>query len=60
MSQEQVGLKGGIDPTYISHLEKGKANPTLSTLERLAKGLGVHSADILNMARIFAMERGET
>jgi transcriptional regulator with XRE-family HTH domain len=58
MSQEEVSEKSGIHPTYISRLEKGKGNPTLRTLESLAKGLGVESADILNLAEVFAKERG--
>lgn len=59
MSQEEVSEKSGIHPTYISHLEKGKANPTLGTLERHAKGLDVEIADILNLARFFAREGNE-
>jgi transcriptional regulator with XRE-family HTH domain len=59
MSQEQVALKSGISSSYISNLERGKINPTLSLLERHAKGLGVHSADILSLAKIYATRRGE-
>lgn len=58
MSQEDVSEKSGIHPTYISHLERGRGNPTLDMLERLGEGLGVDSADILNQARIFARRRG--
>lgn len=57
MSQDQISEKSGIHPTYISNLERGKGNPTLKTLESLAQGLDVETADILNLAKVFARER---
>ena len=39
LSQEKLAARCGFDRTYISMLERGKRNPSLLNLERLAKGL---------------------
>lgn len=42
LSLGQVGLRGGIDRTYISRIESGKvANPSHDTLAKVARGLGL-------------------
>jgi transcriptional regulator with XRE-family HTH domain len=46
MSQGDVCRFLGVDRGYISNLEAGKRNPTLSTIKRVADALGV-SVDIL-------------
>jgi transcriptional regulator with XRE-family HTH domain len=41
MSQEALGLIAGIHPTWISHLESGRVNPTWGNIRRIAAGLKV-------------------
>lgn len=41
MTQKQLSEVTGIYQTDISKIERGKANPSLTTLNRLANGLGV-------------------
>lgn len=41
LSQEALGLAVDLHPTWISHLESGRVNPTWSNARRLAKGLKV-------------------
>jgi len=41
-SQEQLAFECDLDRTYISGVERGVRNPTLSILERVAKALGVN------------------
>lgn len=41
ISQEDLADRASIDRTYISSLERGKCNPTVLIVERLAKALGV-------------------
>ena len=40
MSQKQLSALTGIDQSDISKIERGIANPSVSTLERIAKALG--------------------
>jgi transcriptional regulator with XRE-family HTH domain len=53
LSQEEVALKGGIHPTHVSLLEKGRGNPTQKTVEGLARGIGVSPSRITSLAEAF-------
>ncbi len=39
LTQEALAKKAGISRTYIARLELGQQDPTLGTLEKLAKAL---------------------
>lgn len=41
VSQEHLALDSGIHPAYISKLERGEKCPTIDTLYRLSKALGI-------------------
>jgi transcriptional regulator with XRE-family HTH domain len=41
LSQEALGLRADIHPTWISHIESGRVNPTWGNVRRIAKGLQV-------------------
>ena len=41
MTQKELSDKTGIDQANISKIERGTANPSLSTLKRLAEGVGM-------------------
>lgn len=47
LSQEELGFEAGIDRTYVSGVERGVRNPTITVLDRLAKGLKVDPAILL-------------
>jgi len=47
MTQGDVCRKLGVDRAYISNVESGNKNPTLSTITKLAKALGVSVNDLL-------------
>jgi ribosome-binding protein aMBF1 (putative translation factor) len=40
LTQQQLSAKTGIDQAILSRIENGKANPSILTLQKLAKGLG--------------------
>lgn len=48
LTQEALAHAAGIDRTYVSMLENGKASPTLETLFRLCEALGVSAAGIVS------------
>ena len=41
MTQRELSVRTGISQGDISKLERGYANPSISTLQRLARGLGM-------------------
>jgi transcriptional regulator with XRE-family HTH domain len=41
LSQERLGLQSEIHPTWISHIESGRVNPTWGNVRRIAAGLHV-------------------
>src|ERR1700748_2887326 len=47
LSQRQLATRMNVPRTYISKIENGKAMPTLSSLERLAKALQVDISTLL-------------
>lgn len=48
LSQEQFAFDAGIHRTYISDLERGTRNPTITVVERLAKCLDVTMGALLD------------
>lgn len=48
LSQEQFALEHDIDRTYISGIERGVRNPTVTVVEKIAKALGVSIGELLD------------
>jgi transcriptional regulator with XRE-family HTH domain len=51
LSQRQLAGRMQVPRTYISKIENGKAIPTLGSLERLARALGVDVRQLVRDAR---------
>lgn len=51
LSQGQVGLRTGLNPSYVSRLESGKVNPTMRTLTAIAEALGLQVSDLIGSPR---------
>jgi len=49
LSQEQLAERAGISPKNISELENGRGNPTLSSLEGLARALSISMAELFDL-----------
>ena len=47
MSQGDLATALSVDRAYISNIENGNKNPTLSTITKLAKALGVSVDELL-------------
>lgn len=47
LTQEQVALEAKIDLTYMGGIERGKRNPSLLVLVRIAEAVGVHPSELL-------------
>jgi len=46
-SQEDFADRAGIHRTYVSDIERGRRNPTITVVEKLAAPLGVSAGELL-------------
>ena len=51
LSQEELADLAGIHQTYLSGVERGKRNPTVSVLQRIAEALGSDIEDLVQRRR---------
>lgn len=47
-SQEKFAFEADIHRTYVSDIERGARNPTITIVEKLATSLGTTAAELLN------------
>jgi transcriptional regulator with XRE-family HTH domain len=47
LSQGDLSKKLNVNRAYISNIENGRMNPTLSTLEKIAGALEISSSELL-------------
>jgi transcriptional regulator with XRE-family HTH domain len=59
LSQESLGHRAEIHPTWISHIESGRINPTWGNVRRIAKGLGVPLSKLAALAEDLERKLGE-
>lgn len=50
ISQEALAEKMGVDRAFVSSMERGRSNVTLTTLWQVADALGAASAELLDEA----------
>ena len=48
LTQEEMADKCDLHWTYIDGLERGERNPTLTTMQKVAEGLGVGLTELLS------------
>jgi transcriptional regulator with XRE-family HTH domain len=48
LTQEELAFEAEIDLTYMGGIERGKRNPSLLVMARIAKALSVPLAKLLN------------
>jgi transcriptional regulator with XRE-family HTH domain len=46
MTQEELSRKSGVSRSYISKIERGEREPTISVICKLANALGVKPEDL--------------
>lgn len=50
LSQESLAAAADLHPTWISHLESGRKNPTWATVGRIAGALGMPVSELAAIA----------
>jgi transcriptional regulator with XRE-family HTH domain len=51
LSQEMLAVDAGIDRTYVSRLERGLENPTVTVLEKLARAFSSNIEELFRAPR---------
>ncbi|WP_079640192.1 helix-turn-helix domain-containing protein [Sphingopyxis flava] len=51
LTQEQLAFAAELDLTYVGGIERGRRNPSVIVLVRLAEALGVQPKDLLTLER---------
>ena len=51
LSQEQLALASGLDRTYVSLLERGLRQPSLTTIFAIANALSIKPEDLILRVR---------
>ena len=47
ITQSELANTLNLDKSFVSNIENGKTNPTLSTISSLAKALGISTNELL-------------
>ena len=47
-SQQQFAYEADMERTYLNHIEKGRKNISMATLEKITKGLGISLSTFFN------------
>ena len=59
ISQEELAHRAEVDRTFVSRLERGVRQPTITTLIGLGQALGVSAADLVQEAeKEYLRQRG--
>lgn len=58
LDQKTLARRVELDPSQMSRLEQGAANPTWGTVKRIAAALDVAVADLANLAEDFEQRLG--
>ena len=56
LAQDRFALVAGVDRSYFGKLERGERQPSLALLLRIARGLGVKGAELVELTES-AIER---
>lgn len=61
ISQEELAFKAGLDRTYVSGIERGRRNPSLKSMQRVAAELEKSLDEVFVLARQLAdIDRAES
>lgn len=47
LTQEQLGLEAGVQRNFVSLIELGQNQPTINTIAKLARALGMKASELV-------------
>lgn len=51
LTQDELAFKVNISPSYLSSIERGVCDTTISTAKRLAKALGISLSELFSFTK---------
>jgi transcriptional regulator with XRE-family HTH domain len=60
ISQEALAEMSGMHRTYLGGIERGRRNPSLTNIRRVADALGVRTSELLQLAEALESEQSGT
>jgi transcriptional regulator with XRE-family HTH domain len=48
ISQVELAEEIGVTPTYVGFIEQGVRNPSIATLDKIARALGIKMSDLFD------------
>lgn len=60
MSQERLGLEAGVQRNFVSLIETGQNQPTIGTISKLARALGMKASELVAQAEAEAEAAAKT
>jgi len=52
ISQERLGELANLSSNSVSAIERGESNPTIETLDRIAKALNIELKELVDVSKI--------
>jgi len=59
ISQEELAFQAGVDRTFVSRLERGIRQPTITTLIGIGQALGISAADLVRETEKECLRQGK-
>lgn len=59
MSQESLALEAGVQRNFISLIETGQNQPTITTITKLARALGIKASELVAEAERESQSAGQ-
>jgi len=60
ITQEELAFQAGVDRTFVSRLERGVRQPTITTLIGMGQALGVSAADLVRETEQEYLRQGQS
>jgi transcriptional regulator with XRE-family HTH domain len=60
LSQEELGLRAEVHPTWISHIESGRNNPAWGSVRRIAAALDLKVSELAARAEALGNPLADT
>jgi transcriptional regulator with XRE-family HTH domain len=58
LSQEELGHRSGLARNHVGEIERGELNPTLKSIDLIARTLGIEASELVARAEALTAPKG--